>query len=90
MLALGGLPVSDARIGRSLDYLNQSVTAQTAPASMAFGCLGLAAHRRWPIGADGWIEAALSHPQRRPLAAYEQSLLLLAAQGEQSLIPLLN
>jgi len=77
MLALGGERVDDSRLGRSMDYLESLLQPGIAPASLAFSCLGLAAHGRRPAEAHEWIDRALSD-STEPLAVYEQSLLLLA------------
>ncbi len=79
MLALAGEPIADERIEKSLDYLDQALGPATAPASLSFACLGLAAHGRRPDRADDWIAGALENNGRKPLAEYEQALLLLAA-----------
>lgn len=78
MLAIGGERISDSRVERSLDYLVASIDADTAAASMALACLGLAAHGSRPARADAWIERALDK-RGDELAAYELALLLLAA-----------
>jgi hypothetical protein len=77
MLALCGENVHDRRVGTSLDFLERSLRAGTAPASLAFACLGLMARGRRPEESGEWIAAALNDAAR-PLAEYEQALLLLA------------
>jgi hypothetical protein len=69
---------NDERLPKSLDYLRSEVHERTAPTSLAFACLGLAAHGRRPSKATDWM---IGHLERaRPaLSAYERSLLLLAA-----------
>jgi hypothetical protein len=79
MLALAGAHEGDDRVERSLAYLERAVGPTTAPASLSWACIGLSAHRRRPAGADEWIASAFANPAWQPLAAYEQALLLLAA-----------
>jgi hypothetical protein len=79
MLALAGEHEGDGRVARSLDYLEQNIGPTTAPASLSWALIGLTAHGRRPSHADQWIESALANPHWQPLAAYEQSLLLLAS-----------
>lgn len=80
MLALAGQSANDSRIERTLSFLEACAAAETAPASLSFACLGLAAHRRRPPAADGWLDAAFLRDAETPLAEYERALLLLAAQ----------
>jgi hypothetical protein len=83
MLALAGREDADGRIARSLDYLEHAIGPHTAAASLALACLGLAAHGRRPRQADELILAAIRREQgRRPAAAFEQALLLLAARRD--------
>ena len=82
MLALAGEPESDGRVGRTLDYLEQSIGSRTAPASLALACLGLTAHGRRPAQADALIGAALDRNEVEQSAAHELALLLLAAHSD--------
>jgi hypothetical protein len=86
MLALAGENLPDPRIGKSLDYLQRSIEPQTAPASLSYACLGLAAHGRIVDDSDDWVSEALDDTRRGPLAVYEQSLLLLADSPIEPLV----
>jgi hypothetical protein len=80
MLALAGESLVDERISKSLNYLERNLGPHTAPASLAFGCLGLAAQDRSLEDAASWVLASMEGSPREQLAAYEQALLLLAAR----------
>jgi hypothetical protein len=86
MLALAGEKLSDARISKSLDYLERSLGREMAPASLSFACLGLAVHGRRIGAAEEWLASALDETKRGPLAVYEQALLLLAATPIEPLL----
>jgi hypothetical protein len=79
MLALCGESADDVRVDKSLDYLAGRIDARTSAPSLAMACLGLAAHGQRPAACEEWIARSLEEPRRRPLAALEKSLLLLAA-----------
>lgn len=79
MLALGGEEIDDPRVGKSLDYLENSIGPDTAAPSLALACLGLAAHGRRAAPSGEWLALALNQRDVKDLAAYEQALLLLAA-----------
>jgi hypothetical protein len=85
LLCLAGSQNSanDKRIAKSLDYLTNEVHPRTAPASLAFACLGLAAHGRQPSDSTEWIVGHLER-DRPALSAYERALLLLAAAPDAS------
>jgi hypothetical protein len=87
MLTLAGRGHADVRVERSLDYLERHAGPGTAPASLSWACIGLAAHARRPIEADEWIVSALADDAWQPLAAYERSLLLLAARATIDWLP---
>ena len=73
-----------AASGRSLDYLLATLSAETTAASLSYGLLGLAAHRRRPPAAPQWLETAYRRVIARDGAAYRLALLGLAALGKQS------
>ena len=87
LLALADESIADPRIEKSLEYLEASISSETAAPSLALACLALAAHGRRPSQCEEWILASLDRPMDPPLAAYEQSLLLLAVAHER--VPLL-
>ncbi|RIK72363.1 MAG: hypothetical protein DCC67_19370 [Planctomycetota bacterium] len=87
VLTLAGQQQRDARIEKSLNYLARTVSGDTAAASLAFACLGLAAHGRLPLQAAAWIEAALDGERRPPTSEYERALLVLAAQPVDRWLP---
>ncbi len=76
------------RIGRSLTYLKDAISAQTTTASLCWALLGLAAHDQRPQDTDGWLEAAFDRTRRRDAGPHKYALLALAACGEaQPLMP---
>jgi hypothetical protein len=85
MMALTGERLGDSRIEKSLNYLERSLNAETAPTSLSFGCLGLSAHGRSISTAAEWLPAALNETRRGALAEYEIALLLLAAASAERL-----
>jgi hypothetical protein len=90
MWALAHAATSDDRIKMSLRYLENAIGPGSAPASLAYACLGLSAHGRRPQQADDWCAVALSGATEPPLAAYEQALLLLAARADFDWMPALR
>ena len=79
MLALAGESDGQRRIGRSLSYLNQTLSARTTTASLCWGLLGLSAHNQRPAEADLWLESAYGRTIRRDRSPYKFALLALAA-----------
>jgi hypothetical protein len=79
LMALAEESIADPRIEKSLEYLEASISSETAAPSLALACLALTLHGRRPASCDEWILASLDRNMAPPLAAYEQSLLLLAA-----------
>jgi hypothetical protein len=79
LMALAGERDDSGRIGRSMRYLRRTVRGDTAPASLAYGLLGLAAQGETIAAADAWLAAAAggAKKHRSPL---ELALLLLAAK----------
>jgi hypothetical protein len=80
LVALAGHSTTDLRVARSITYLQENIDPSTAPASLSWACLGLAAHNRRPLLADDWLAAAIENSVWQPTSACEQSLLLLAAK----------
>jgi hypothetical protein len=79
MLALAGEQLDDARIERSLAYLEKALGSTTAVASLAFGLMALTAHNRRPANADQWLEAVSASGSPLGHRAYTDALAALAA-----------
>jgi hypothetical protein len=79
MLALAGETASDPRIGKSLDYLEQQLTADTSTSSLCYGLLGLTAHGRQPAQASAWLKDAADRLSERGASCYKRALIALAA-----------
>ena len=82
LLALAGQPDVSGRIATSLAYLEGALGAETTPTSLAYGLLGLAAHRRTISGANDWLNACLQSAYRRQ-STLELAQLALAALHEK-------
>jgi hypothetical protein len=82
LLALARLPLCDARIGKSLDWLAANVAADTAAASLSYAILALSAHERALDRAMALLSAAYHRVVVGDAAPYQLALLALAAQGE--------
>lgn len=87
MLALAGERVVDARIEKSLDYLGRELGARTSTASLCYGLLGLAAHRRRPKQAEQLLRAGIERELRKDTSSYKLALLLLASCPDRSWLP---
>jgi hypothetical protein len=83
LLALAGEQTSDPRIELSVQYLTDTVSAETTPISLSYGLLGLTAHNRRPAAGDHWLEAAYRHTLQRDASPLVLALLVLAAQGNR-------
>ena len=83
MLALGGENIDDPRIFYSLEYLSQSLSAETTPISLSYGLLGLIPYNLAPQSAAEWLEAAYRRTIRREASPLNLALLSLAAQGKE-------
>jgi hypothetical protein len=81
MLALAGERIDDPRIELSLQYLADTVSAETTPISLSYGLLGLTAHNRRPAEAAHWLETAYRRTIERDVSPMVLALLALAAQG---------
>jgi hypothetical protein len=84
MLALAGERDSSGRIARSVEYLGRVLDEDTAPASLAYGLLGMAAHGSGICMADEWLAPAAGAAIKRN-APLEMAILLLAAAGPRAL-----
>lgn len=71
--------VEDPRIERSLAYLERSLPEMTAPASLAFGLMGLTAHNRRPAAADEWFARSCSGASPLGTRPFTDALAALAA-----------
>jgi hypothetical protein len=87
MTALAASGGDDARINRSLDYLENTLEPGMTPMSLAWSIIGLTAHGRRPRHADAWVEAAMADARWQPLGANDAALLLLAARTTMSWLP---
>jgi hypothetical protein len=81
LLALVGEQINDPRIELSLQYLSETISAETTPISLGYGLLGLTAHKRRPAAAEQWLETAYQRTAKRDAAPISLALLVLAAQG---------
>jgi hypothetical protein len=82
MMALAGEQLDDPRIERTLQYLERELSVDTTTASLSYGLLGLAAHRRSPADRMVWLETAYDRSTRQPPSPYKLALLALAASDE--------
>lgn len=78
LLALGGEPDPHGRIAAAIEYLESALGPDTAPASLAYGVLGLAAHSHVLPDTDQWLTSGLSRAYQRQ-SSLELALLALAA-----------
>jgi hypothetical protein len=81
LLALSGEQVADPRVAHSIQYLHQSLTADTPAASLCYGLLGLTAHGEHASQADAWLERAYRRGIQREKSPHKMALLALAALG---------
>ena len=58
LLALAGEEVADPRVGRSVDYLDRTLSARTPTSSLGYGLMGLSAWADPPAESGAWLEAA--------------------------------
>lgn len=84
MLALAGESDRSGRVAASLAYLSRTLSAETPAASLAYGMLGLAAHRFPPADGAAWLAAAYERLNRRGADPLRLALLLLAAAGAEA------
>lgn len=91
MLALRDEFDVNRKLANTLDYLAKSVTTETTSTSLAWGLLGLAAHRRTPRNADELLSAAFARTMKRDKSPHKLALLVLASLGSEApLITLQN
>jgi hypothetical protein len=84
LLALAGTHPRDALIDRAVRYLEAALTETRAPASLAWGVLGLRAWDSVPAEASNWLLESFRELAGRPEAAPRLALLLLAS-GERAM-----
>jgi hypothetical protein len=82
MLALASENIDDPRIIYSLQYLSESLSAETTPISLSYGLLGLIPYNLAPKSAAEWLDAAYQRTIRREASPLNLALLSLAAQGK--------
>ena len=88
MLAIADIPIEDPRVDRTLDYLEASISKQTATASLCFALLGLASHNRRPKHASTLIGHAIQRDQSsKSQSCYKIALACLAALENQKWLP---
>lgn len=83
LLALAGERVDDPRLGLSLDYIQGALTDTRAPASLAWGIMGLGAHGRRPPSAGELLETACARQSCLGPRAYTDALAALAALSDE-------
>lgn len=77
MMALAGESVSDSRMAKSLNFLEQSIGADSSIASLSYALLGLAAHSRRTTQTKQFVSAM----SERATNCYHAALVSLAASG---------
>ena len=87
MLALAGEDILDSRVEASLEYLEQSINAETTTSSMCFGMFGLTAFGRRSVDAPKFIQIALERELLRSPSQYKLALLLLAMSDDLAWLP---
>jgi hypothetical protein len=81
LLALAGEQIADPRIEKSIQYLTDTLNADTTSVSLSYGLLGLTAHNRRPAESQRWLEAAYRRTEQRDPSPHALALLVLAGQG---------
>ena len=76
-----------SRLTRSIKYLRQSLSAQTAAASLAWGVLALTAHGCRSAAAEDWLESAAQRTLRTGGSPHKLGLLALAALAPSDFLP---
>ncbi|MCA9179242.1 MAG: hypothetical protein KDB14_32495 [Planctomycetales bacterium] len=76
-----GVRDADSRIAATIAMLRREIGSTTAPASLCWPLMGLAAHQALPAAHAAWLATAAERPRLTPL---EQALLLLADLGEKN------
>jgi hypothetical protein len=84
LIALVGETDPSGRIALTIDYLQQTISAETTTASLSYALLGLAAQDATPPQADEWIAVALQRTIDRGGAPLQLALGALASLGRES------
>ena len=84
LLALAGQDRLDGPIRKTIDWLQNTLRAQTTCTSLSFGLLGLSAHGRFPKSSGDWIRAAYHRTMARDKSPYKLAMLALAGLRESS------
>jgi hypothetical protein len=84
LLALSSEVKNPTSVERSLAYLEQNLSAQTATVSLCWPLMALAAFNRTPHQLESWLEGAYQRTRRRDRSPLKLALILLASQGRQS------
>jgi hypothetical protein len=79
MLALAGEQSDDARLSRSLAYLNGELSAKTATASLCYGLMGLAEHGIPTPSGEAWLHESYLRTVASGASSYKLALVALAA-----------
>lgn len=80
LMALAGERDDSGRVARSVRYLRRVLDQRTAPASLAYGLLGMNAQGAALDAASPWLPAAACGAMKHQ-SPLEMALLLLAAKG---------
>lgn len=83
LVALAGEATVTPRVQAALAYLQRELGPNITASSLAWGLTGLAAHDRWPTGAEGWLAAAARRSMRRG-AQHELALVAMAGLKQES------
>ena len=70
-----------AKLAKSIDWLRANLAADTSPASLAWGLMGLRAQDALPAEADTWLAEAAARLARRGASPAKLALIALAANG---------
>jgi hypothetical protein len=81
LLALAGQGPAPEVVSRGLSYLRATLPAVRAPASLAWGVIGMGAWGERPAASDHWLAESYAAVSGRPDAAPRLACLLLAASG---------
>jgi hypothetical protein len=82
VMALAGEPIADTRLPKSLEYLQQQLSAETTTASLCYGLLGLAAHQRSAEQRLDWLHDKYNALTDRDASCYKLALIALASNDD--------
>jgi hypothetical protein len=86
LLALSTEATKHSLVDKSLAYLEQNISAETATPSLCWSLLALAAYGRTPSQAEEWLEGAYQRTLLRGRSPFKLALILLALQREESFL----